>query len=396
MARSRLTRGLFGLGRDVALRRERFLQIRGVKFIPSATLFLLGIIGFALVQAEPIWIAGKGGVYRSELDNETGELSPPVLVCAFGSGSFLAIHPELDVIYSSYGERGGSGYASLVPASGGAVGELELQSVQLVESGNAHLAVSANGRLLAGAHYGEGVSYVLELESDGSISDRFVRLAHEGSGPERPQGQPRPHWVAFAKNDTMLHSVDLGTDEIWTFSVGGSVQSVELAHKVKFPLGTGPRHMALNAEAGIAYVSGELNLAVNTLFYDAGRGRFSPLQYVATVDAPAETGRTSLSEIQAHENGRFVYTAVRGLDLIVVFEVDPETGLLTRVERESAGVEWPRNFTISDSGEWLIVAGQRSDELRVFAIDQETGALDPTNTRIEIPAPVCVRAWGRM
>ncbi|WP_309025468.1 lactonase family protein [Pelagicoccus sp. SDUM812002] len=355
---------------------------------------LLAIVGFGVAQAEPIWIAGAGGVYRSELEDESGQLSEPDLACAFGSGSFLAIHPELDILYSSYRNDQGLGYASL--QAGGAEGEWEVQSFQLVESGNAHLAVSANGRFLAGAHWGGRSNYVFELESDGRISGRLIQLEQWGSGPAHSQEQSRPHWVAFADEDKLLHSVDLGSDEIWTYAVGDSVEAISLEHRVKFPRGTGPRHMALDSGSGLAYVSGELNLAVNTFHYDARSGRFSPLQYIATVEDEAASGRNSLSEIQVHESGRFVYTAVRGLDLMVAFSADPETGMLTKVEQQGAGVKWPRNFTISDSGKWLIVAGQHSDELRVFSIDQNTGELEPTDSRIEVKAPMCVRAWGRL
>ncbi|MDQ8179543.1 lactonase family protein [Pelagicoccus sp. SDUM812005] len=365
-----------------------------MKVSPLSSLFLCGFLCLARLGGEPLWIAGEGGVYRVELDDESGRLSEPVLACAYNSGSYLAIHPELDVLYSSYADEEGAGYASFKPSGDGR--SLELQSVQRVASGTAHLAVSANGRFLAGAHYSEGVNYVLELEADGSISNRIKRLAQEGSGPKRPQRQARPHWVSFAGGDSLLHSVDLGTDEIWTYAVGDAAESVVLKHKVKFPLGTGPRHMALPEQGGVAYVSGELNLVVNSLFYDATSGRFSPLQYVSAVNAEDQVENSNLSEIQRHKSGRFVYTAVRGLNRIVAFSVDPETGLLQRIESEDARVNWPRNFTISDSGKWLIVAGQHSGEVRVFAIDPESGELDPVDTRIEIGNPVCVRAWGRL
>ncbi|MDQ8200248.1 lactonase family protein [Pelagicoccus enzymogenes] len=361
----------------------------------SPFLFTVSVfVSSTALKAETLWIAAEGGVYRSELNEQSGELSVPELAAAFDSGSFLAIHPHLDVLYASYRDDSGAGYASLVPS--GDAGRLQLQSVQRVSSGNAHLSVSENGRLLAGAHYGEGVNYVLELEADGAISDRWTRLVQSGSGPERPQSQARPHWVTFAKKDSLLHSVDLGTDEIWTYGVGKTANSVQLLHKVKFPAGTGPRHMALVPDSNAAYVSGELNLDVNTFFYDEESGRFSPLQYISTVEAPFPDKQISLSEIQVHPSGRFVYTAVRGLDLMVAYAVDPATGLLSLVEREDARVHWPRNFTVSSSGTWLIVAGQRSHELRVFEIDPKSGELSPTESRIELQSPVCVRAWNRM
>ncbi len=373
------------------------LQVFAVIFRPLVSLLFFGVISLASSSGEGIWIAAEGGVYRSELDNDTGRLSEPSLACSFGSGSFLAIHPELDVIYSSYQSKTESGYASLKAA--GDEGKLEIQSVQLLPAGvgePAHVAVSSSGRFLAGAHWGDQSCFVFELQGDGRISEKSIRLVQDGRGPGHSQNQSRPHCVTFTRGDSLLHCVDLGSDEIWTYHVGNLVEDISLSHKVKLPPGMGPRHLAMDSANQHAYLSGELNLSVASLFYDAETGRFSPLQYIPTVEEQAGAGGISLSEIQVHPSGRFVYAAVRGLDLMVCFAVDSETGILRLVERQDALVAWPRNFTLNDSGKWMIVAGRYSGDLQVFAVDQETGELEPMDSRIELKNPVCVRAWGRM
>ena len=45
---------------------------------------------------------------------------------------------------------------------------------------------------------------------------------------------------------------------------------------------------------------------------------------------------------------------------------------------------------IDPSGRWLLAANQRSDSVVVFQIDQASGKLTPTATRISVGAPVCV------
>lgn len=358
---------------------------------------LLSSFFVSALQAESIWIAGTGGIYRSELDQTTGALSEPVLACAYGSGSFLAIHPKLDVIYSSYSDKPRAGYASLVP--NGKVGELEIQSVQLLEEGAAppsHVAIDSKGALLTGSHYRSELVYVFDLDTaDGRILPGPLQLRQHGSGPGRAQTQSRPHWGGFSDNDTVYHSVDLGSDEIWTYSVGEDSQSVELLHTVKLPPGTGPRHMSMSLDGDYAYVSGELSKSLVTLFYDKDSHRFSPLQYIPTLAEGEEIEASSLSEIQVHPKGEFLYTAVRGNNLIVAFRIDPDTGLLSLIERQEAMVDRPRNFTVSDSGNWLLVAGRDSDNLVVFSIDQDTGELEPTGVEVSVPGPICVRAWGR-
>jgi 6-phosphogluconolactonase len=56
----------------------------------------------------------------------------------------------------------------------------------------------------------------------------------------------------------------------------------------------------------------------------------------------------------------------------------------------SSGGACPRNFALSPDGRWLIAANQDSNNLAVFARDEETGGLKRTDQTIEVDSPVCV------
>lgn len=374
-----------------------FHQVRFVKFTSLLFSLLFGTTCLSHLIAESLWVAGQGGIYHCELAEESGRLSEPSLACEYPSGSFLAIHPERDVIYSTYGNRPEFGYVSLVPTGEGR--KLEIQSLKILESGSgppSHLSVSADGRMLVGAHYASESNFFFEVGVDGGLSRDPLHLRQTGSGPKRAQSKSRPHWGGFTDNDSVFHSVDLGSDEVWTYQVDTVSGKVDLLHRMKFPLGTGPRHMALNLKSEYAYVNGEFSLEVTTLHYDDANFRFSPLQHISAVAQGESSEGSSLSEIQIHPSGRFLYTAVRGSNLITVFRVDEDTGLLEVVEWQDSIVKRPRNFTVSQSGKWLVAAGQDSSDLLVFSIDAESGALEPTDSRVSVPKPVCVRAWGRL
>jgi 6-phosphogluconolactonase len=51
----------------------------------------------------------------------------------------------------------------------------------------------------------------------------------------------------------------------------------------------------------------------------------------------------------------------------------------------------PRNFVIDPSGRFLLAAGQNSNAVAVFAIDQTTGKLSFTGHSLDVPTPVCTR-----
>ena len=50
----------------------------------------------------------------------------------------------------------------------------------------------------------------------------------------------------------------------------------------------------------------------------------------------------------------------------------------------------PRNFTISNDGNWLLVANQDTDNIVIYKINKVTGDLLNTGNSIRVPMPVCL------
>ena len=74
---------------------------------------------------------------------------------------------------------------------------------------------------------------------------------------------------------------------------------------------------------------------------------------------------------------------------IAVFAVQ-EDGTLEVVGHAGSGGGTPRNMALHPGGEWAIVANQHSDNLVVFAVDPASGMLSKTGEVGGIEGPVCV------
>ena len=72
------------------------------------------------------------------------------------------------------------------------------------------------------------------------------------------------------------------------------------------------------------------------------------------------------------------------------FRIDPSNGKLALVEIVKTGGKSPRNFNIDPGGKFIIAANRASSDVHVFAIDQNTGVLEPEPGRLEVSNPVCV------
>ena len=153
--------------------------------------------------------------------------------------------------------------------------------------------------------------------------------------------------------------------------------------------GAGPRHAKFSNDGRIFYVLNELNNTVDVLAYESSDGSLSPLQTISTLP-DGFVGSSTSAEIRVHPNGKFVYTSNRGHDSIAVFSRNSDSGRLSLVEIVASGGQRPRNFALSADGAWLLCANQDSNNLIVFAVDQETGRLEQSSDEVNLNSPLCV------
>jgi 6-phosphogluconolactonase len=125
--------------------------------------------------------------------------------------------------------------------------------------------------------------------------------------------------------------------------------------------------------------------------YDAEKGVFTKKQTISTVPKDAERKGASTAEVQVHPSGKFLYGSNRGHNTIAIFSIDEKTGELTAVGHQGEGIKTPRNFGIDPTGAFLLVANQDGDSVIVFRIDPKTGELKPTDVKVEVGKPVCVK-----
>ncbi|MEL6974313.1 MAG: beta-propeller fold lactonase family protein, partial [Bacteroidota bacterium] len=65
------------------------------------------------------------------------------------------------------------------------------------------------------------------------------------------------------------------------------------------------------------------------------------------------------------------------------------TGKIDFLERNSVEGDWPRNFTLDPSGNFLLVANERSNSISVFKRATENGTLEFLH-KMDFPSPVCL------
>ena len=316
------------------------------------------------------------------------------MVAEMSNPGFLAMHPDLPVLYA-VGSFDEPVVAAFKITKTGKAASLSLQnSAPIGDGGAAHVAVDKAGRMLLTAQYGGGSTGVFSLNDDGSVLERKQLLNHVGGSKVVPRRQDssHAHWVGFSPDQRFAFVPDLGLDKVLIYRCHHDDGKISNHGFAAISPGGGPRHMKFHPNGKWAYVLHELDWKVTLFDYDADAGKMSARQTIETVsrEEMAKEKFKSCSEIRVHPSGKFVYAANRGHDTITAFRVDQDSGELSVIEVENARAITPRNFNIDPTGRWLLVGGQDSHTLACFEVDQESGELAYNRSVVQIPSCICV------
>lgn len=322
------------------------------------------------------------GIYQCELNLTDGSLSEPTLAGETSDPSFVALHPNGKFLYSV-----NEGQATISAfAVDGKSGKLTFLNSQPSQGGApCHLIVDPTGKNVLAANYSGGSCICLPVEADGKLGKASSFRQHEGP---RKNG----HSIHVDKADNYALCCDLGLDQviIYAFDAGkGTLTPHGAFHTAK---GAGPRHFAWQPDGKTAYVNGETDLTLIVCDYDAEKGALAQRQVLSTLPKDVERKGGSTAETVVHPNGKFVYVSNRDpYNSIAIFSIDPKSREVKAVGHQAKGIKTPRNFAIEPTGKYMLVANQSSDDVVVFRIDATTGELTPTDAKVHVGSPVCVR-----
>lgn len=323
--------------------------------------------------------AGGPGVVTAAVHPHSGALALLESVDGVPDPSYLALAPGGRTLYAVSETADGAVAAYHVHDD---KPRLAGPPVPVDASGPTHLSVFG-GHVLT-ANYGSGSVSAVPVRPDGTLAGVASGvLQHTGSGPhERRQRAPHAHQVRPDPSGRWAVSVDLGTDSVRVCTV---VDGVPVLHR-EFALrpGSGPRHLAFHPDGRYAYVVNELTPTVTVCRWDAAGGSLRPLSETPVLPG-APAGDAYPSGIAVSPDGRFLWTATRGEDVLTTFAVEGDHLRLTATV--PCGGHWPRALAESDGH--LYAANERSGNITWFTVDEGTG-VPRYDGQVEIPAPSCV------
>lgn len=364
-------------------------------FFSIGILFWIYVSGAQNLQLHLFYVGtftseGAEGIYLCSFNSQDGELKLLNVFKGIDNPGYLQKSPDGKFLYVA----GRS--PAMVDSSGG-----QVIAFQIENSGNlvflnkqsshgadpCYVDVSPDGKKVVVANYGGGSVAMFNVNQDGSLQPASCVIRHTGSGPDPVrQKKPYAHSIRFIPQNNLIYATDLGTDRLFIYSedpVSGRMIPYHQPY-AKLPPGSGPRHFDFSQDGRFCYVVNELISSV-TVFENSG----GALTEIQTIPALPEgfSGTSYCADIHISQDGKWVYASNRGHNSVVVFKRFND-GKLEIVKHVGVEGNWPRNFTLDPTGNYMLVANQRSNNITVFRM--ENGIPVFTGKSLPLPAPVCI------
>lgn len=326
------------------------------------------------------------GISLGYLDPHTGGLR---ITRSFFSGpnpSYLLYNKKQGLLYgiNETGDADSGGLVSTLKV--GQEGFLTLQHQQKIPGwGSCQGVLHPGGGYLFTADYSSGSISRVDLDPQGQPVKASLLVQHRGSGSD-PERQEAPHIHSLVIFRKSLIAVDLGLDMVTFYPADPMVRPYEAKDQWTFPGGSGPRWVHPLGEDRY-YVVSELSSRIHSwvLMDD----NWVNLQGLSTLPADWE-GENYPAHLEYSARHRILYLSNRGHDSIASFYVDPDTGLMEyRGFCSLEKARFPRYFSLSPCGNYLLVAGQKGHCLESLRLD-EKGLPHPTGEFVETPSPSSV------
>lgn len=383
-------------------RSGRHLEREEKIFVSRVQNYLIGTYTEPILSGSGEIFPGNGeGIYRLELDTKTGELKMELAYGGVKNPSFLTVFPVTEKTEESskktrlyilavnecsrfQGEDSG-GLTVLENSEDG----IKLRQTLLTHGADpCHVfADKTDGNVIV-SNYTGGSICAYRFTGEGILEEKdFVRHTGKGADPYRQNGPHAHSCIPLDKPEIFL-TADLGTDRIVAYRMGNSGKLEEkklLTYSCRS--GNGPRFGEFHKRNRCLYVVNELACTVTVLRYENENQPLTLLQEIQAVEG-RKSNNTS-ADLHLSPDGGFLYVSNRGENTLTVFRVSSDDGRLEKIQNVPSGGRTPRNFCMDPGGRWLLAANQDSDEIVLFERNPQNGMLKE-KAGISVPTPVCI------
>lgn len=256
-----------------------------------------------------------------------------------------------------------------------------------------YLSVDAKGRYLyvAGAH--DGKVTVVHTHKDGRLGSVVTGVFHKGLGSVAERNfRPRVSCVVPTPDDKYLCAVDNGIDQVKIYKFNKAGDKLILVDILRCELESGPRELVFDPSGRYAYLIYELARKIDVFLYDGGEKdtHFEKIQTVSTIIGDVDPRHDAAEAITLAPDGRHLFCTTAGVNATTMFEIDPETGLLTPEFCLPTSGAYPKDIMVFPDGKHMAVVNHESNSITTFTVDYDKNVIMMKGKPLSVETPNCI------
>ncbi len=257
-----------------------------------------------------------------------------------------------------------------------------------------YVEVDDKNRYLFVAGYHDGRITMMHLNEDGSIGGVADGIFHQGMGRNIAERSARPHVncvMLTPVRQKYVCAVDGGLDHVKIYQLDYEQGKMKIADILRCPLDSAPRMLRFTKDGRFAYVLCELRNTVEVYQYEC-TPKGPVFEFVQSIPTVAESDMTSngASGMELTEDGRYLYCSNAGTNTVIIYEVNQENGILTKICSSTISGDYPKTLGIFPDGKHFVSLNHDSNEMTLFKVDYEKKVFLMESRPIPIETPNCI------
>jgi 6-phosphogluconolactonase (cycloisomerase 2 family) len=312
---------------------------------------------------------------------------------------------------SRRGEIGGGGYILAIhvdPQNGklGLINEKESLS-----SNPSYIAVDKSGKYAVVAHHGgrghvtkivrkadgnfgsqtlfdDAALVLFRLNDDGGIGD--ICDMHIMPADDIPENNTASHLHSIIPDPSgrLWLACDKGMDRIYSYRLDTETEKLKFLAATPVERGSAPRYGVFHPFLPVFYENNEQSPFLLSYRINVENGKLTQtgkLPLIAGDQCLDGGGKAQSSDIVMHPSGKYLYTALRGINQIAAVEISSMGGARLIQNIDCQGIN-PRGLCLSPDSRHLFSMNMQSDNVSVFNV-AEDGLLSFKDLKVNAASP---------
>lgn len=276
-------------------------------------------------------------------------------------------------------------------------GDLDrINSINIDGMRGCFLSTDYSGEYLTVGGYHDGKVTLIATNPDGSLDRLLDGVYHRGIGSVAERNfRPHVNCVRPTPDRKYICAVDNGIDQVKIYKIDKVQKKLKLVDVLRCQRESAPRIIRFSPNGKFAYILFELSNEIHVFSYD-GSGKtpeFELIQKVDTLSDELDPLHDAAQGMVMAPDGRHLFCSTAGDNSVAMYEMDPETGMLSKKFALPISGEYPKDLAIFPDCRHLAVANHDSGTITTFAIDYEKNILVMKGRPLKVETPNCIKFY---